>query len=158
MLFCHNFTSFCFNTVWQNVALEPNAKANKDEGRITEALKAANIYDEIQNNIFKNVNELSCGQRHRVALARVFYFNRDIIMLDEATSALDVQTENEISKSIESIKGKKTIIAIAHRLTTLKNCDRIIYMNKGKIVDIGTFLELENKHPTFKELIKLSQF
>lgn len=150
--------SLPFNTVWQNVALEPNAKANKDEGRITEALKAANIYDEIQNNIFKNVNELSCGQRHRVALARVFYFNRDIIMLDEATSALDVQTENEISKSIESIKGKKTIIAIAHRLTTLKNCDRIIYMNKGKIVDIGTFLELENKHPTFKELIKLSQF
>ena len=79
-------------------------------------------------------------------------------MLDEATSALDVQTEDEISKSIEKIKGKKTIIAIAHRLKTLKNCDKIIYMDKGEIIGIGTLNELKEKHQSFKQLIELSEF
>ena len=88
----------------------------------------------------------------------MFYFKRNVIMLDEATSALDVQTEDEISKTVEAIKGKKTIIAIAHRLKTLKNCDRLIYMDNGKILGVGTFKELEDKFPEFKKLIKLSQF
>ena len=147
-----------FKTIGQNVTLEPNFDINKDKKDIIEALKFANIYDEIQGDIEKNVNELSCGQRHRIALARVFYFKRNVIMLDEATSALDVQTEDEISKTVEAIKGKKTIIAIAHRLKTLKNCDRLIYMDNGKILGVGTFKELEDKFPEFKKLIKLSQF
>ena len=147
-----------FKTIGQNVTLEPNFDINKDKKDIIGALKFANIYDEIQGDIEKNVNELSCGQRHRIALARVFYFKRNVIMLDEATSALDVQTEDEISKTIEAIKGKKTIIAIAHRLKTLKNCDRLIYMDSGKILGVGTFKELEDKFPEFKKLIKLSQF
>ena len=150
--------SLPFETVRQNVTLEADLSKKTDKDKIIEALKAANIYTEINCDINRNINELSCGQRHRVALARVFYFNRDIIMLDEATSALDVQSENEVNKSIDAVKGKKTVIAIAHRLTTLKNSDRLIYMDKGKIIDTGTFLELENKHPSFKKLIDLSQF
>ena len=147
-----------FKTIAQNVALEPNFNANKNREKIIEALKLANIYKEIQGDIERNVNNLSCGQRHRIALARVFYFKRNLIMLDEATSALDVQTEDEISRTIEAIKGQKTVIAIAHRLKTLKNCDRIIYMDKGEVLGIGTFIELENKFPEFKKLIELSKF
>ena len=79
-------------------------------------------------------------------------------MLDEATSALDSEAENQISKSIEDLKGKKTIIAIAHRIKTLKNCDKIIYINKGEIIDIDTFDQLKNKHDSFRRLVELSQF
>ncbi len=150
--------SLPFKTVWQNVTLEPDETKKTNIDEIIKALEYANIYDEINKDIEKDVEELSCGQKHRVALARAFYFKRDVIMLDEATSALDVQAEAQISKSIEKIKGQKTIIAIAHRLSTLKNCDKIIYMDKGKIVDTGSFSELEKKHPSFGELVRLSKF
>lgn len=150
--------SLPFNTVWQNVALEPNIDSKKNNKKIIQALKYADVYDDINGDLEKNPQELSSGQKHRIALARAFYFNREIIMLDEATSALDVQTEDEISKSIEKIKGKKTIIAIAHRLKTLKNCDKIIYMDKGEIIGIGTLSELKEKHQSFKQLIELSEF
>lgn len=154
----HQDYSLPFEKVWQNVALEPNPQGKTDESKIIQALKFANIYSEIHENINTNTTELSCGQKHRVALARVFYFDRNIIMLDEATSALDAQTEHEVNKSIEAIKGQRTIIAIAHRLSTIKNCDRLIYMDNGKIIDIGTFFELESKYPSFKKLVELSQF
>ncbi len=149
--------SLPLETIRQNVALEPNCN-NKNKEKIVEALKQANIYDEINKDIEKNTHELSSGQKHRIALARVFYFNRDVIMLDEATSALDAKSEDEISKSIEKLKNKKTIIAIAHRLKTLKNCDKIIYMDKGLIIDIASFDELKEKHKAFNNLVKLSKF
>ena len=150
--------SLPFNTVWQNVALEPDCKAEKDTDKIIQALKLANIYNEINGNLEKNTKELSNGQKHRIALARTFYFEREVIMLDEATSALDSEAENEISKSIEDLKGKKTIIAIAHRIKTLKNCDKIIYINKGEIIDIDTFDQLKIKHDSFRHLVELAQF
>ena len=150
--------SLPFNTVWQNVTLEPDCKAEKNTDKIIQALKLANIYDEINRNLEKNTKELSSGQKHRIALARAFYFEREVIMLDEATSALDSEAENQISKSIEDLKGKKTIIAIAHRIKTLKNCDKIIYINKGEIIDIDTFDQLKNKHDSFRRLVELSQF
>ena len=150
--------SLPLKTIWQNVALEPNAQAPFNKNKIVKALKCANIYEEIGGDINKNAQELSSGQKHRIALARAFYFEREVIMLDEATSALDVQTEDEISKTIENIKGEKTLICIAHRLKTIKNCDKIIYIHKGKIIDTATLKELESKYPSFKELIKLSQF
>ena len=150
--------SIPFKTVWQNVLLEPDINAKKDTAAINNALKMANIFDEINGDINKNTDELSSGQKHRIALARAFYYNRDIIMLDEATAALDSETENEINKSIENLRRQKTIIAIAHRIKTLKNCDKIIYINNGEIIDIGTLNELKNKHGSFKHLIELSQF
>ncbi len=150
--------SLPFNTVWQNITLEPDCNHKKDNSKIIQSLKFANIYNEIDGNIEKNANELSSGQKHRIALARAFYFDRELLMLDEATAALDVKTEDEIGKSIEKIKGKKTIIAIAHRLKTLKNCDKIIYINNGKIIDIGTLNQLKEKHASFEKMIELSGF
>ena len=149
-----------FLSIWQNVTLEPdfNNIGNIDKDRLIDALKKAGIYEEINGDIERNTQELSCGQRHRVALARAFYFEREVIMLDEATSALDVETEEEITQTINRIKGVKTIIAIAHRIKTLKNCDRLVYMNKGEIIATDTLQNLCNNSPSFKRLVELSSF
>lgn len=81
---------------------------------------------------------LSGGQRQRVALARAFYHGREVIIMDEATSSLDTKTEKEIVAAINRIKSQKTIIVIAHRLSTVRTCDVIYKIEKGKIVDFGS--------------------
>lgn len=152
--------SLPFKTIWQNVVLEPdeNKIKNYNFEKIILALKNAGLKEEIYSDLQKNPSDLSCGQKHRVALSRTFYFERNIIMLDEATAALDVEAENEINKTLEQIKGTKTIIAIAHRIKTLKDCDKLIYIDGGKIVDTGTLEYLCKKHPPFKHLVDLSKF
>ena len=87
----------------------------------------------------------SGGQRQRVALARAIYHQKDILVMDEATSALDENTEKEVVEEIKKLKGISTMIIIAHRLETLKYCDRIYQLDKGRIVDVTTFEELTNK-------------
>ena len=83
--------------------------------------------------------QLSGGQRQRIALARAFYHNREVIVMDEATSALDNATELEIVNEIKLLKGDKTLIVIAHRLSTVRHCDYIYRVDKGKIVEEGTY-------------------
>ena len=83
--------------------------------------------------------KLSGGQRQRIALARAFYHNRSVIVMDEATSALDNETEKEIVSEINNLKGEKTLIVIAHRLSTVKHCDYIYRIEKGVIVDSGDY-------------------
>jgi len=80
---------------------------------------------------------ISGGQRQRVALARAFYHQRSVLVMDEATSALDSITEEKIINEIEYLKGKVTMIVIAHRLTTLKHCDRIYTLEQGRIVNVS---------------------
>jgi ABC-type bacteriocin/lantibiotic exporter with double-glycine peptidase domain len=87
---------------------------------------------------------LSGGQRQRVALARAFYHERNILVMDESTSALDQETENEIIAEIQQLKGEKTMIVIAHRLTTVQNCDRIYRLDQGRIVEQGSPEEILN--------------
>lgn len=77
----------------------------------------------------------SGGQRQRVAIARALYYNPEILVLDEATSALDTETENAVMESIDALQGKKTLIIVAHRLTTIRNCDRIFEIVEGKAVE-----------------------
>lgn len=89
---------------------------------------------------------LSGGQRQRIALARAFYYDREILIMDEATSALDNETESEIVNEIRQLKGVKTVIVIAHRLTTLKYCDCIYRLDNGKIVEYGSYNSIMNKH------------
>jgi len=88
---------------------------------------------------------LSGGQRQRIALARAFYHKREILFLDEATSALDLETENEIIKEIKKYKGKKTIFIIAHKLSTVENCDRIYRLENGRIAEYGRLNEIKSK-------------
>jgi ATP-binding cassette subfamily C protein len=99
--------------------------------------------------------QLSGGEIQRLGLARALYRNPGILFLDEATSALDAETESEINKVLDRLKGQMTIVLIAHRLSTVKNADKIIYMNNGVIVAEGTFKELQKKVPDFEKAVKL---
>jgi len=95
---------------------------------------------------------LSGGQRQRIGIARALYKQAELLVLDEATSALDNQTEAEVMEAIESLDRKLTILIIAHRLSTVRNCDRIIVMDKGEIKAIGTYKELEENNIAFQRL------
>ena len=133
-----------------------------DEERVKNILKLAQLYDIIKdypqgiNTVAQGSNGLSQGQKQRLAIARALYRNPDLIILDEATSALDVQVEHEITEMLTDISENTTIIAIAHRLSTLKACNKLIYIKDGCLVDIGTFAELSKKYPDFSLLVKLS--
>lgn len=146
------------NSFKNNVAWGQDEK-NIDDECVIESLKLAQLYDFVQENggINSVIRGLSQGQKQRLMIARGLYKNPEILIFDEATSSLDVETEHEITKMLTSLKGNKTLIAIAHRLSTLKECDKLIYLKDGVIVDVGTFEELENRHEDFKNLIKLSQ-
>jgi len=89
---------------------------------------------------------LSGGQKQRVALARAFYYDREIVVMDEATAALDNETERQIVEAIKNLKGQKTLIVIAHRFTTVRNCDVIYKLDSGKIVAVGDFETVVGKH------------
>jgi ATP-binding cassette subfamily B protein len=95
---------------------------------------------------------LSGGQRQRIGIARALYKQAELLILDEATSALDNRTEAEVMEAIEDLDRNLTIIIIAHRLTTVRNCDRIIVMEKGHISAIGTYQELEATNAGFQRL------
>ena len=88
---------------------------------------------------------LSGGQRQRVALARAFYHGRNVLIMDEATSSLDNETEKEIVEEIKHLKGNKTLIVIAHRLTTVQHCDQIYLLKNGRIVESGSFNQVVKK-------------
>ncbi len=149
-------------SIRENIALGVDA-SDIDDDKVKYALKSVQLYDffiskpEGLNTILgEGGKSLSGGQKQRVAIARALYHNPSIIVLDEATSALDVETEHEVTSAINSLKGEKTIIAIAHRLSTLKESDRIIYMENGEIADTGTFNDLSKNNKSFAKLIALS--
>lgn len=135
-----------------------------DDEKVINAIKKAQLYDLVQSfdeginaKVIMGSDGLSQGQKQRLAIARILYRDSEILIFDEATSSLDIQTESEITRMLNLLKGEKTMIAIAHRLSTLKSCDRLIYLKNGEIVDTGTFAELSAKHADFDKLIKLSQ-
>ena len=131
---------------------------------VDEVLKEAQLYDQLKQTengleieIKQDGTGLSGGQMQRIGIARALYRDPEVIVLDEATSNLDVKIESKLTEIITSIKGSKTIIAIAHRLSTLLSCDKIVYLNNGELIDVGTFQELSSKHPDFEEIVKLSR-
>lgn len=95
---------------------------------------------------------LSGGQRQRIGIARALYHDADLIVFDEATSALDNLTEREVMTAVETLPGEKTIMMIAHRLSTVKLCDRIVVMEKGQIVGVGSWDELVEHNAAFRSL------
>lgn len=128
---------------------------------VTQAAKAANLHDFIvtdlpeayQTMIGEGGVRLSGGQRQRIGIARALYSDPDILIFDEATSALDSVTEAAVMGAINGLAGQKTVIMIAHRLETVKNCDQIIQLEKGKICASGTFAELMQSSDGFKRLV-----
>ncbi|MBQ8634588.1 ABC transporter ATP-binding protein [bacterium] len=104
------------------------------------------------------IENLSYGEKHRLAIANLLSKDKNVFILDEISSSCDVISENKISDLLLEMKGRKTIISIAHRLQTLKHCDRIVFMDSGKIIDIGTFKELCERHKDFEKIVELSNF
>lgn len=120
-----------------------------DQQRLDNAIRLAQLAELIaqlpegtQTMVGEHGVRLSGGQRQRIGIARALYHEREILVLDEATSALDNETENLISKAIQDLSGTKTMIIIAHRLTTVEHCDRIYQMEKGQVVKCGTYQEV----------------
>ena len=96
--------------------------------------------------------KLSGGQKQRLAIARALLKNSSIILFDESTSSLDNLAQNQVKQSIENIKGKSTVVIVAHRLSTIKNVDKIFFLENGEIVDSGTFNELYKRNKNFKTI------
>lgn len=146
-------------TVRDNICYGINRKVSNEE--VKEAARRAFIDDFIENLpdkydtiIAEGGNNLSGGQKQRMAIARIFLRKPKILILDEATSALDNTSEKYIQMEIEKLREENntTIISIAHRLTTLKNCDSILVFDKGKIIQSGTFDELTTNEGMFKDM------
>jgi ATP-binding cassette subfamily C protein len=99
---------------------------------------------------------LSGGQRQRIAIARALYHDPELLMFDEATSALDNQTEREVIQAIETLRGKKTLVIVAHRLSTVRACDLLVFLKEGRIVDHGAFDELLTRNEDFRRLASVA--
>ncbi|MFN3680302.1 ABC transporter ATP-binding protein, partial [Thermosynechococcus sp.] len=95
---------------------------------------------------------LSGGQRQRVGIARALYHNPSVLIMDEATAALDNQTEAGVMDAIQALSGEKTIIMIAHRLSTVMECDRLYFMAHGQVVAVGSYQELLQTSPDFRAM------
>jgi ABC-type bacteriocin/lantibiotic exporter with double-glycine peptidase domain len=100
-------------------------------------------------------NLISGGQKQRLVIARALYTSPKLLILDEATSALDVDSENQIAKVLEKLKGNVTVIVIAHRLSSVKNADQVIYLDSGKIRAIGNLDQIRNEIPDFDKTVKI---
>jgi len=144
----------------QNIAFGLSDKII-DEEEVLRTVKLAQLEElvaQLPEGLDTRVGErgtrLSGGQRQRVGIARALYNNPQVLVMDEATSALDNITEQQIIDSIENLKGERTVIMIAHRLTTVMNCDMLYFMDKGKIIDQGTYQELLERNKLFREMAK----
>lgn len=135
-----------------------------DEDKLKEVIKQAQIDSFIEKNLPDGLDTMlgekgirfSGGQRQRIGIARALYNEPSVLILDEATSALDSHTEHLFSESVMKLKGEKTLIVIAHRLSTLKNSDRIIFLQDGTLADTGTMKKLTKRNKDFARLVKLS--
>lgn len=143
-------------TIKENLLL---AKKEAKCEEIDDAIKKASL-DEFVSSLPKGVEtkvgesgiKLSGGQKQRLAIARAMLRNSNIIIFDESTSSLDNFAQEEVKKSIDGLKGKSTIVIVAHRLSTIKNVDKIFFLDNGMIVDEGTFDELYEKNDKFKAM------
>jgi len=146
----------------ENVAFGLPAK-DIDLKKVNKALELANLTDLINQlplgldtKVGERGIQLSGGQRQRIGIARALYHEADVLVFDEATSALDGITEKIVMEAIHNFSGKKTIIMIAHRLKTVKNCSTIFMMEEGQIVAQGTYSQLIESNSKFREMAEHS--
>lgn len=152
--------SILFNDTIKNNILIGKPDATDDQ--IIEALKIANAYEfvkDLPNGIHTNIgdsgNKLSGGQKQRLSIARAVLKNPPIMILDEATSALDTESEKLVQVALENMMKNRTSVVIAHRLSTIQKADKIVVMQKGKIVEQGTHDELITLNGTYNNLVNL---
>jgi len=148
-------------SIRENVALGYPSEVATDE-LVLSALKVADL-DEflldlpegLDNLVGERGAKISGGQRQRLGIARAMFTRPHLLVLDEATSALDGETEASISEAIHELRGSTTVVMIAHRLSTVRNADMVVYLSEGKILATGTFDEVRNAVPDFDRQAKL---
>ena len=138
------------------------AKPDATNEEIIQCLKIANAWEfvskmpeKIDSNIGDSGNKLSGGQKQRLSIARAVLKNPPILVLDEATSALDSESEKLVQNALENLMKNKTSIVIAHRLSTIQKADKIIVLEKGKIIESGVHKELMKNDGIYSNLVKM---
>ena len=148
-------------TISDNVALGIS-REDVNVVQVRSALSQAHLLDVIDNlpeginsPLGKLLDGLSGGQVQRLGLARALYSNPGLLVMDEATSALDAESESEIQKAMDGLRGKVTVVLIAHRVNTIQNADVVFLLEGGELVDEGTFQELLKRNPSVERVVEL---
>jgi ABC-type multidrug transport system fused ATPase/permease subunit len=151
------------DSIFNNVTFWAS-RTPKNEQMCIEALQKASVYQFVMEQphgldteLGNNGINLSGGQKQRISIARELYKDIDILIMDEATSALDSETEKIIQENIDALKGHYTILIVAHRLSTIKNADNILLMDKGKIIEQDSFEGLVERVPRFRKMVELQE-
>ncbi|MGY6635187.1 MAG: ABC transporter ATP-binding protein [Alkalilacustris sp.] len=151
-------------SISENIALGV-ATADIDDARVQRAARIASldgfVREQLADGYATTVGErgvrLSGGQRQRIGIARAMYHDADLIVFDEATSALDNLTERDVMAAINALPGDKTILMIAHRLSTVRVCDRIVVLDRGRLAAVGSWDELMRTSPEFRRIAELAE-
>jgi ATP-binding cassette subfamily C protein len=152
----------CDDSVLRNVAFGLE-DSEIDRARVESVVDSARLRDvvaSLPDGLDTFVGErgvrLSGGQRQRIGIARALYLDPRVLVLDEATSSLDGKTEQEIVDAIEQVRAGRTLMVIAHRLSTVRRCDRVVFLKDGEVVQIGSWDELCEANSDFRHLVKLA--
>ncbi|MEO8363698.1 MAG: ATP-binding cassette domain-containing protein, partial [Ilumatobacteraceae bacterium] len=127
-------------------------KGDIDDEAVRAAIRSAQLEDFVatlpaglETVVGERGVRLSGGQRQRIGIARALYHNPSVLVLDEATSSLDAETEHGVMQAVQALQGEKTVIIVAHRLSTVEYCDRLYRLEDSRIVDQGSFVEVTGR-------------
>jgi ABC-type multidrug transport system fused ATPase/permease subunit len=149
------------DTLAANIAFGVPAE-HRDRDRLERAVERAQLDDVVSalpdgldTLLGDKGRRLSGGQLQRVGIARALYFDPTMLVFDEATSALDNETEHRITRTMADLHGRTTLIVVAHRLSTVRNCDQLVFVEDGRITARGTFDQVQQQSPEFARLVAL---
>jgi ABC-type multidrug transport system fused ATPase/permease subunit len=159
---CGSVSSFAFAETGPSAAVSQKASDQIDFDHLADVVKLAHLSELVEalpegihTDLGKGKDKLSGGQLQRIGLARALYTRPGLIVMDEATSALDASSENEINRALDEMRGRVTILLIAHRLNTIQRSDIVFLIGEGKLVDSGTFPELLARNAEVQKLVRL---
>jgi subfamily B ATP-binding cassette protein MsbA len=145
-----------------SIAVNVALGSSVDRTKVTQCLAAANLSgliqdlpDGIDTVVGHNAMQLSGGQRQRLAIARALYKDAPVLILDEATSALDAESEKSVQEALQNLMRGRTTLVIAHRLSTVRNANRIVVLDAGEIVEIGSHTDLMQRNGSYSRLYRM---